>query len=92
MTQPLGNEHAEELGRLDATFRELSERAQEAMLVRDELVWRLMNRKVSATAIAHVLQVDRTWPYGIRDGYPERLRRWKAERKAKAGAVEPADE
>jgi hypothetical protein len=77
MTKPLGADFAEELAQLDQNWRRLNEAAQEAMLARDELVWRLMARNVSATAIANVLGVDRTWPYGIRDSYPRKAAEWR---------------
>lgn len=80
MTHPLSPDYAEELEQLQRTFRALDAEAQEAMLKRDELIWRLMSRRVSATAIAEVLGVDRTWPYGIRDSYPERKRRWEEDK------------
>lgn len=80
------DELLERLAAIELARTQHEQSAGQLLMERDRLIYEALNTKpkpiVGATEIADVLHVDRSWPYRIRDEYPERFRRWQERQQA----------
>lgn len=70
------------LSEIETARAEAEAREAQLLLDRDQLIYDALTatpKTASSAEIAQAIHVDRSWPYTIRDGFPERLRRWQAQ-------------
>lgn len=69
------------LAEIEEARLEHEEKEKALLIARDALIYEALvaDPPIAKSAeIARVIGVDRSWPYTIRDGYPERRRIWDA--------------